>query len=98
MSDMRPVPDHQEIWADTGVDQAVIFEIVVRVRLTAAWEAEFVDAVGLLPPLATGDNPQYIGHLPYGQVACRPFYKYASQGANQRTPRCVSCFCTSPGA
>ncbi|PNW83396.1 hypothetical protein CHLRE_05g244850v5 [Chlamydomonas reinhardtii] len=28
VSDMRPVPDHQEIWADTGVDQAVIFEIV----------------------------------------------------------------------
>ncbi|KAG2430881.1 hypothetical protein HXX76_009855 [Chlamydomonas incerta] len=28
VSDLRPVPDHQEVWADTGVDQAIIFEIV----------------------------------------------------------------------
>ncbi|KAG2445043.1 hypothetical protein HYH02_008911 [Chlamydomonas schloesseri] len=28
VSDMRPVPDHQEVWADTRTDQAIIFEIV----------------------------------------------------------------------
>ncbi|PNH08418.1 putative ran guanine nucleotide release factor [Tetrabaena socialis] len=28
MSDVRPVPDHQEVWADPELDQALIFEIV----------------------------------------------------------------------
>ena len=30
VSDFRPIPDHQEVYADGGTDQSVIFEIVVR--------------------------------------------------------------------
>lgn len=31
VSDARPVPDHQEVWADGSTDQSVIVEIVVGV-------------------------------------------------------------------
>ncbi len=30
MSDIHPVPDHQEVFMDSEADQALIFEIVVR--------------------------------------------------------------------
>lgn len=30
VSDFRPVPDHQEVYADGAIDQSVIIEILVR--------------------------------------------------------------------
>ena len=34
VSDVRPVPDNQEVWSDPSSDQSVVVEILVRAR---AW-------------------------------------------------------------
>jgi hypothetical protein len=43
VSDVRPIPDHQEVYTDSHSDQSVLIEILVRFR--------FLDAAELRCPL-----------------------------------------------
>ncbi|KAG2496033.1 hypothetical protein HYH03_005955 [Edaphochlamys debaryana] len=79
VSDMRPVPDHQEVWADPDLDQALIFEVVEHdasvinadvgrhVFEDAAVGNEAASAsVAGVRPLAAAEVPS----LPEGGYAC----------------------------